>query len=237
MTQDYPKMKTSVNMNRTMGDFTIKQRTRDGYFDGNHLLKQWNELNSNNKKQLSKYHENKETKIFISEIIEQESHRENSLHGDFQAIIVVKGKNTKHGKRPDKVWMHPYLYLDFAMWLSSEFKYQVIKFVYDELIEFRHAAGLGNNDLMDAVSRTWKINFPEVYRQINFALNHIIFGDSHRGIRDYATINQLKDLRDMQKIYAYNILTGLIPDVKTLRTQLQKEYVRRHVPNHKSLNG
>jgi hypothetical protein len=228
-------MKTSVNMNRQMGKFIVKQRTKDGYFDASYLMQQWNDEYPLNKKQLSKFLENETTKKFINEIIEQESHTENSLHGDFQVIIKIKGKNTKYGKNHDKVFMHPYLYLDFAMWLSSIFKYHVIKFVYDELIEYRHAAGLGNNELMDAISRTWKISFPPIYREINTALNYIIFDKNYTGIRNSASIKELKDLRDMQKIFAYNILTGLIPDIKTLKIQLKKEYVRRHMPNHKSI--
>ena len=88
---------------------------------------------------------------------------------------------------------------------------------------------------MDAVSRTWKICFSPTYQHINRALNFIIFQDSYEGIRNKATVNQLKDLRDMQKIYAYNILTGIIPNLDLLMLQLQKEYVRRYMPNHKTL--
>lgn len=236
MNQNFPKMKTSVNMNRQMGNFIVLQRTKDGYFDASYLLRQWNDKQISNKKQLSKFLENESTKKFINEIYEQECHTENSLNGDFQPVIIIKGKNTASGRKPDKVFMHPYLYLDFAMWLSPEFKYQVLKFVYDELIEFRHAAGIGNNDLMDAVSRTWNINFPQMYMEINIALNFIVFGNNYKGIRNNATINQLKDLRDLQKIYAYNILTGIIKDIRTLKLQLQKEYARRYVPKHKILN-
>ena len=37
--------------------------------------------------------------------------------------------------------MHPFLFIDFAMWLNVEFKYEVIKFVYDQLIQYRIEAG------------------------------------------------------------------------------------------------
>ncbi len=235
MTHEYPKMKTSVEMNRQMGNYIVVQRTKDGYFDASYLLKQWNVLNK--EKKIINFLNLDSTKRFIAEINEQESHSQKNDYGYFQAVITIKGKNTASGKKPDKVYMHPYLYIDFAMWLSPEFKYQVIKYVYDELIEFRHAAGLGNNDLMDAISRTWRINFPPMYQDINRALNFIVFGDSYSGIRNTATIEQLKDLRDLQKIYAYNILTGIISDVKTLKLLLQKEYVRRYLPNHKSLTN
>ena len=40
-------MKTSVLMTRQMGNFDVFQRTSDGYFDANALLKQWNEVADN----------------------------------------------------------------------------------------------------------------------------------------------------------------------------------------------
>lgn len=235
MKNNYPKMKTSVIMTRQMGEFNVIQRTSDGYFNANDLLLQWNKSNPNQIRKISRFL-NKESSIkFINEIVSQETQGAKTHLGEFQAVITIKGKNTKYGKKPDKVFMHPYLYLDFAMWLSSEFKYQVIKFVYDELIEFRHAAGIGNNELMDVVLRKWEINVPNLYRDVNYALNYIVFGTSYRGIRNNATIEQLRDLRDLQKIYGYNIDTGMIKNIKTLKLMLRKEYVRRYLPNHKTL--
>lgn len=37
--------------------------------------------------------------------------------------------------------MHPMLFIDFAMWINPEFKYDVIKFVHDEMIRYRNEAG------------------------------------------------------------------------------------------------
>lgn len=234
---NYPQMKTSVDMIRSMGKFNVSQRTKDGYFDASHLLKQWNSDDNNPKREMKRFLDSPKTKKFIDEIYQQECHIAEMRYGDFQVVILIKGKTSKHGKKPDKVFMHQYLYIDFAMWLNSEFKYHVIKFVYDQLIEYRHAAGLGNNDLMDAVSRTWKINFPLLYKEINVALNYIVFNDCYTGIRNskIATLDKLKDLHNLQKIFAYNILTGLIPDIKTLKLQLRKEFVRRYLPEHKTL--
>ena len=48
---------------------------------------------------------------------------------------------TFNGKTPDNVWMHPFLFIDFAMWINPTFKVTVIKFVYDELINYRNEAG------------------------------------------------------------------------------------------------
>ena len=52
-----------------------------------------------------------------------------------------KGVHTSNGRTSDKVWMHPYLFIKFAMWINSTFEVQVIKFVFDELISLRCDAG------------------------------------------------------------------------------------------------
>ena len=35
-------METTVVLSRKMGDYAVTHRTKDGYFDGNELLRQWN---------------------------------------------------------------------------------------------------------------------------------------------------------------------------------------------------
>lgn len=37
-------MKTNQIMIRQMGEFTVSQRTKDGYFDAGELLRQWNSV-------------------------------------------------------------------------------------------------------------------------------------------------------------------------------------------------
>jgi len=101
-------MKTSVNMIRKMGSFEVAQRTKDGYFDANILLKQWNKNKSNPERAMSRFLDSPKTKEFVSEI----SHNADMQHGVIQQI---KGRNTKNGKTLDQTWMHPYLFIDFAM--------------------------------------------------------------------------------------------------------------------------
>ena len=42
-------METTVVLSRKMGDYAVTQRTKDGYFDGNELLRQWNAGNDKKK--------------------------------------------------------------------------------------------------------------------------------------------------------------------------------------------
>jgi hypothetical protein len=130
-------MKTNVVMLRKMGQFEVQQRTKDGYFNATDLLGQWNEF-SGMQKQMVHFTENQTTKVFISEIMKQETKERDSV------LLTVRGKS-------GGTWMHPLLFVDFAMWLNPTFKYHVLKFVADNLIQFRKDSGDSYRALCDAL--------------------------------------------------------------------------------------
>ena len=198
------------------------------------LLKQWNI--TNREKLISNFLNNIKTQMFVEEIIEQETHTQKSEDGVFQAVMNVKGRHTKNGRTPDRVFMHPFLFIDFAMWLNPKFKYQVIKFVYDQLIEYRHAAGDNYNVLRFKIASEWR-PLPDFYKNLNRGLNYVVFGTHKRGIRNLANEKQLQDLNILQKVFVYNIDSSLIKNEDELLLELRKEYVRRYLPCHKTLKN
>jgi hypothetical protein len=121
-------MKTNQILTRKMGDFNVNQRTSDGMFNATELLKQWN-VKSGQQKQIIHFSENSNTKEFIEALILEEDLKERN-----SVLIKSRGKN-------GGTWMHPILFIDFAMWINPKFKVKVLKFVYDELIKYRHYAG------------------------------------------------------------------------------------------------
>lgn len=129
-------MKTNQEMVRYIDSFSVVQRTSDGYFDGTELLRQWNNVEGNPRRQMSKFLESDNTSEFLKALAEDESHRAKMLIGENQLLIKVKGRNTKEGKTPDKVWMNPLLFIKFAMWINPAFEVKVLRFVYDEIFFF-----------------------------------------------------------------------------------------------------
>lgn len=112
------------------------QRTKDGMFNATSLLKQWNSVKSNSKRDLDNFWKTSRLTHFMSEVAENEL--------GFKTVnsTALKKHLTKIGRgKYGGTWMHPYLFIKFAMWLNARFEYQVIKFVYDELIKHRHLAG------------------------------------------------------------------------------------------------
>lgn len=116
-------MKTNQIMIREVG---FVQRTKDGYFNSSNLLALWNE-NSKQTKQLGNFQKTQETKSFIEQLKKE---------GIENPFIAGRGSGESSG-----TWMHPKLFIDFAMWLSVEFKSKVIDMVLDGLIISRNDAG------------------------------------------------------------------------------------------------
>ena len=52
-------MKTNQEMVRYIDSFSVVQRTSDGYFDGTELLRQWNNVEGNPRRQMSKFLESR----------------------------------------------------------------------------------------------------------------------------------------------------------------------------------
>jgi len=209
-------MKTSVNMVRKLGNLEVVQRTKDGYFDANILLNQWNKL-GNKRQRMSEFLESSKTKEFISEIETQSRETDNAIN---QIVIIKKGRHTKNGKTKDEVWMHPYLFIDYAMHINPKFKYSVIKFVYDQLIEFRHSAGDMYRGLTNSLMKFKDVN----YSQVAKGLNWITFDKHESGIRQLASQGQLKELTDLQKKLAFAIDMGYIKSYDQLIKEMRKLY-------------
>lgn len=126
-----------MNTNQTLKrSEAFIQRTKDGYFNANTLINYWNDNNSN-KKILSNYQKNNSTIEFI-----------NQLKDEGIALPTITGRG--RGKNAG-TWMHPKLFIDFAMWISVEFKSIVIDYVLDGLIKTRNDAGDYYNEMCAAI--------------------------------------------------------------------------------------
>jgi len=197
-------------MVRQMGSFDVQQRTKDGMFNATDLLKQWN-YDSGQKKELKSFFKLKNTHEFIDELIKEEN-----LNGYDSTHLKVRGK---YGG----TWMTPILFVKFAMWINPRFEVQVIKFVYDQLIEFRNDAGDNYKELSSSVQKFIDINYPIMAK----GLNHIVFGKHKKGIRQEATTAQLTSLNDLQKKLAFAIDMGYIKSFDELLSEMRRLYFLR----------
>ena len=204
-------MKTSVNVIRKLNDFEVVQRTKDSMFNATSLLNQWNG-NSGQKKQMIHYTENSSTQEFLKALMIDENSKERN-----SVLIQSRGKN-------GGTWMHPYLFIDFAMWLNPSFKLQVIKFVYDQLIEDRKLSGDHYNKLCSLLARFQDTDF----REVGKILNYVVFNEHKSERRNSATPQQQQDLQQLTRDLCNYIELGFISSFTQFKNIARKEWGKRH---------
>lgn len=128
--------------------------------------------------------------------------------------------------------MHPILFIDFAMWINPSFKYDVIKFVYDEMIKFRNLAG----DAYPSMCRAVRSIMPEpIFREkvkdLARSLNIIVYGRHESEMRNkIGDESKIRELYELELQIAQWIDLGFIKDYNSLKSTLTKLYYRKY-PN------
>ena len=121
------KLKTEVVMKREMLGLEIRQKHKTGFFSVSDIERVSNKHRVENGLSIQKatdYFRSPKSKEFISELIE--------TVGDIQ----TGGKG-----RGNEKWVHPYLFIDIALWYSPSLKVKVYQWIYDNLTVFRDNSG------------------------------------------------------------------------------------------------
>lgn len=225
-------MITNQLMTRKMGEFNVLQRTSDGYFDGNALLNQWNEVDGNPKREMKKFIGSSKTREFIHELIRDIAQSQKSEMAENQPFKEIKGRNTKNGRTKDQVWMHPYLFIKFAMWINPKFELQVIKFVHDQMIQFRKDAGDAYKEMCAAIAKINKPNkLQESIKEVSRGLNCIVFGKHEKMMRNQVgEESKQRELQEMERKVADLINDGFISTQSELMNYLRKKWQQRYTP-------
>jgi hypothetical protein len=183
-------------MIRELNGSDVLQRTCDSYFNANLLAKQFNETSGIDKR-VREFTDNKGTIEFLEALSnELNINSDNPRYLPKDLCITKKGKN-------GGTWMHPYLFVKFAMWLSPSFEIKIIKFVYDNLIEYRNQAGDYYKEMCNTINDRYleyydKKPDPLIFiKEANY-LNQLVFGIGS-GQRNEANEEQLDLMNRLQK--------------------------------------
>ena len=219
-------METTVVLSRKMGDYAVTQRTKDGFFDGNELLRQWNSSNDK-KKTVEDFLSLSNTKEFMDELTLSDDCR----NADNQLFIISKGKMTISGRTPDKVWMHPYLFIKFSMWINPRFEVKVIKFVYDELIRYRNEAGDAYKELASAIVKiTPKKEIPTAMTKIAQALNFVCTNHHEREMRNQMDEPTMKEMVKLEQDVTLLINEGHLTTIDNTINYLRNKWNAKYRP-------
>lgn len=182
-------MKTNQIMTRPMGEFKVTQRTKDGYFDGGELIRQWNSVEGNEQRKMDSFLNAVGTSKFIEALIADANEGclgQNCPKIDNQVVKKTKIKEKgKSGRPKEQIWMHPFLFIKFAMWINPRFEVKVIRFVYDEMIKFRNLAGDAYPSMCKAVRSILPEEvFREKIKDLARSLNIIVYGKHETEMRN-----------------------------------------------------
>lgn len=203
-------MKTNQNLIRNE---LFIQRTKDGYFNATILLKGYNKAKGEDRK-LGNYTRNDSYNKFVDQLI---------LEG------IEKPAKTSSGGKTSGTWMHPKLFIDFAMWVSVEFKSKVIDYVLDGLVKSRNDAGDYYNEMVAMIMK----KYIETY---NSKPNPLVYINEARMIKELAGIdkdrNELpeKDLdviTVLQKMNAEFIKNGVGKESRKRQLEMLAKALKR----------
>lgn len=202
-------MKTEILMKRDLDGLVVSQKSKNGYLNATELLSQFNH-EKGKKKVLSEFFSNKNTEEFLTELARELSDIDNvgnTLYLEKDLYTTKRGKN-------GGTYMHPYLFVKFAMWLSPAFEVKVIKWVYDNLLDFRNQAGTFYKEICDAIQERYveyynsKPNPILFIKEVNY-LNQLVYGSSSGNHRNHSSQEQLDKLNKLQSANIKLIKSGV----------------------------
>lgn len=213
-------MITNQIMKRPLADFTVEQRTKDGYFCLTGLLNNWN-LKMGTKKELKDYFENKATQEFVKALADEEN-----LHGDKSPYVKSKARLDRGGG----TWGHPLLFIDFAMWLNPHFKVKVLKFVSDQMLTYRNEAGDAYKQLSSAMSKICTPHQMKRYMPIlGKGINYIVAGHhGHQLRKEYGTEEKQKEYFELEKQVAMLVNEGFLRTPEDVANYLRRKFQNKY---------
>ena len=213
-------MITNQIMKRPLADFTVEQRTKDGYFCLTGLLNNWN-LKMGTKKELKDYFENKATQEFVKALADEEN-----LHGDKSPYVKSKARLDRGGG----TWGHPLLFIDFAMWLNPHFKVKVLKFVSDQMLTYRNEAGDAYKQLSSAMSKICTPHQMKRYMPIlGKGNNYIVAGHHEHQLRnEYGTEEKQKEYFELEKQVAMLVNEGFLRTPEDVANYLRRKFQNKY---------
>lgn len=214
-------MITNQIMKRPLANFKVEQRTKDGMFNATALLKQWNGQADVPQRKLDNYFASSKTVEFIETIMRREN-----LHTP--KMVYVKSRASRGDEAG--TWMHPLLFIDFAMWINPSFKYDVLKFVYDRMLMYRNEAGDAYRQLASAMN---KISTPHQMKQympvLGKAINYIVTGKHESRLRnDYGTEEKQKEYFELEKQVAMLISERFLKTPEEVVNYLRKKFMSKY---------
>lgn len=214
-------MITNQIMKRPLANFTVEQRTKDAFFNATNLLKQWNCQDGVAQRYLDNYFASSKTVEFVETIMKRENL-------DTPKMVYVKSRASRGNEAG--TWMHPLLFIDFAMWINPAFKYDVLKFVYDRMLDYRNEAGDAYKALASAMAKICTPRQMKHYMPIlGKGLNFIVTGKHENQLRnEYGTEEKQKEYFELERQVAMLVDEGFLKSPEDVTNYLRRKFQQKY---------
>ena len=211
-------MITNQIMKRQLANFTVEQRTKDAFFNATNLLKQWNEQPGTTQRYLDNYFASSKTAEFIQTIMNREN-----LNTPKMVYLKSRGRN-------GGTYMHPLLFIDFAMWINPSFKYDVLKFVSDQMLTYRNEAGDAYKALSSAMSQICTPHQMKKYMPILAkGINFVITGKHEHQLRnEYGTEEKQREYFELERQLAMLVNDGFLRTPEDVANYLRRKFQQKY---------
>lgn len=154
---------------------------------------------------------------------------EENLHTQNSVYVKSKARSDRGGG----TWMHPILFVKFAMWLNPRFEVQVIKFVYDQMLKYRNDAGDAYKELGTSIGKIVSKKFmPVAMCKVAKAINYVVFGKHEHEMRNKQGEEEKQyELFNMERQVAMLINDGFLRSYDHVIEYLRKKYVEKYLPS------
>ncbi len=191
-------MKTNQVMLRPFCGHQIPQRTEDGFFNATEIVSAFNRIN-NQSKDLYQFFDNDGTKDFLQELAISLNTDKSKCLGTITESDLYEKKRGRYGG----TWVHPYVFTKICMWLSPKFEVEAVKWIYDNLIDFRHQAGDHYKEMCTAIMDRYVEYYdsnpsPLIFSNESRLLNSLVKGEFKSIDRNELSEKELDLLNNLQ---------------------------------------
>lgn len=146
-----------------------------------------------------------------------------------ERLRLVLATSKARSDRGGGTWMHPLLFIKFAMWLNPRFEVKVLKFVRDKMLEYRDDAGEAYKALSSAVARVVPADrMRAVMATVAKGINYVLWNAHSDGERNlHATDGDMRRLHEYERHLAATIDDGFIRSEEELVGHLRRQWGRR----------
>lgn len=146
-----------------------------------------------------------------------------------ERLRLVVATSKARSDRGGGTWMHPLLFIKFAMWLNPRFEVKVLKFVRDKMLEYRDEAGEAYKALASAVARIVpESRMRAVMATVARGINYVLWNAHSGGERNrHATDGEMRRLHEYERHLAATIDDGFLRSEDELLGHLRRQWRRK----------